>query len=280
MFRSLLRSLVPVTVVVLLLPGCSGSTDNTTSTTTTTAASSTSQAVGENPLVYVAMGNSFTFSPSGNGAINRYAEMLEADLGVEVDLRDHTRGVQRADDFLGRLVNDSPFDAQFRDDLAEADVITLLIPMDEWSEPMKTATGAEGRDPEDCGGDDNQQCLRDAIESYKALVGPIFEALTALADPAETVIRVQDVHLFPTNASQDALNVLYPYFADANRRVEEIAGGYGIPVAHVFDDFAGPNGSANAEEAGLIAPDHRHPTSDGARRIAELIRNLGYDVST
>jgi hypothetical protein len=181
---------------------------------------------------------------------------------------------------LNRLVNDSPFDAQLRADLAEADVITLLIPMAEWAEPMQTATGAEGRDPEDCGGDDNQQCMRDVIADYQALVGSVFEALTAIADPNETVIRVQDVHLFPTNASQDALDILYPFFADANEYVEKTAASYGIPVAHVFNEFAGPDGSLNAEEAGLIGPDHRHPTEDGALRIAELIRNLGYDRST
>lgn len=280
MRRSSLQLLVSVTLIGLLLSGCGNSASSKMSTTSPTAPSTTSHSVQEPPLVYVAMGNSFTYWPSDNGAINRYAEMLEADFGVEVDLRDHTRGDQRTDDFLDRLVNDSPFDEQLRADLAEADVITLLIPMAEWAEPMQTATGAEGRDPEDCGGDDNQQCMRDVIDDYKALTGSVFEALTAIADPNETVIRVQDVHLFPTNASQDALDILYPFFADANGYVEKIGASYGIPVAHVFNEFAGPDGSINAEEAGLIGPDHLHPTDDGALRIAELIWNLGYERST
>jgi lysophospholipase L1-like esterase len=280
MRRSSLQLLVSVTLIGLLLSGCGDSASSKTSTTSPTAPSTTSHSVQEPPLVYVAMGNSFTYWPSDNGAVNRYAEMLEADFGVEVDLREHTRGGQRAHDFLDRLVNDSPFDARLRADLAEADVITLLIPIAEWAEPMQTATGAEGRDPEDCGGDDNQQCMRDVIADYKALVGSVFEALTAIADPNETLIRVQDVHLFPTNASQDALDILYPFFADANEYVEKTAASYGIPVAHVFNEFAGPDGSINAEEAGLIGPDHRHPTDDGALRIAELIRNLGYERST
>jgi hypothetical protein len=104
--------------------------------------------------------------------------------------------------------------------------------------------------------------MRDVIADYQALVGSVFEALTAIADPNETVIRVQDVHLFPTNALQDALDILYPFFAGANEYVEKTAASYGIPVAHVFNEFAGPDGSVNAEEAGLIGPDHRHPTVD------------------
>ncbi len=90
--------------------------------------------VEEGPLVYVPMGNSLTFFPmSGSDNFNaRYAAMLEADFGVDVEVRPHTVGGQRTDDFLEQLRTDD----RLREDLGEADVVTLLIPNDEWAEPF------------------------------------------------------------------------------------------------------------------------------------------------
>ena len=162
--------------------------------------------VEEGPLVYVPMGNSLTFFPmSGSDNFNaRYAAMLEADFGVDVEVRPHTVGGQRTDDFLEQLRTDD----RLREDLGEADVVTLLIPNDEWAEPFQTAAGAGGRDPSDCGGVDHQQCLRDVIDSYKQQVDQIFDELTAIVDPAETLIRVQDFYEFGTNElTQEAFDV-------------------------------------------------------------------------
>jgi lysophospholipase L1-like esterase len=255
------RTLVVLSLVVLVAGSCSSR--------------GSELQVEEGPLIYVALGNSFTFYPlGGNGVIHEYAEILGQDFAVEVDLRDWTVGGQRADDFVTMLVGDQTL----HEHLAEADVITLLVPFDEWREPMQTATGYLGKDPADCGGSDNQQCLRDMVDTYKARVNEAFEALTSLVDPSETLIRAQDIHLFPTNAANEARDILYPYFIEANDHVEEVAGGYGIPVAKVLDEFAGPDGTKNAEEAGFISSDHRHPSAEGARRIAELIHDLGYDL--
>jgi lysophospholipase L1-like esterase len=231
--------------------------------------------VEEGPLVYVAMGNSITFYP-GHGAIHRYAAMLEEDFGVEVEMRNHTVGGQRTDHFLDRLQNDD----ELRSDLAEADVITLLIPNEEWAEPGSTAIGSGGRNPADCGGDDNEQCLRDMINYYKSHVDAIFEELVAVADPSEKLIRVQDFYMFPTNVyTEETFDNVYPYWAEAQHYVEDVASEYGIPVAQVFDDFMGPDGTENPEVAGLVTGDGVHPTADGAQRIADLIHDLGYDLA-
>jgi len=230
------------------------------------------------PLVYVPMGNSLTFIPPGSQSfIARYTTMLEEDFGVEVEVRRHTVGGQRTDDFLEQLrTND-----RLREDLGGADVVTLLIPNDEWGVPFRTAAGAGGRDPSECGGDDDQQCLRDVIDSYKQHVDQIFDELTTIVDPALTLIRVQDFYEFGTNVmTQEDFDLSDPYWREGQAYVEQVAGQHGIPVAQVFDDFMGTDGLyVDLVADGLVQPDGVHPTAEGAGRMATLVHDLGYDLA-
>jgi lysophospholipase L1-like esterase len=295
MTRSLfIRLLMPLIPVALLIPACGDSGERITDTTlapttteavttttapTTTAAPSTITTAARASLVYVPMGNSLTFTPSGAGEslFVRYRSMLAEDFAADVEVRSHQVSGETSAEFLDRLRTDE----DLRADLAEADVITLLIPNDEWAEPTRTATGAEGRDPAACGGDDNQQCLRDMIDDYRDHVDQIFRELTALVDPSETVIRAQDVYLVMTNVLTDErFAVLYPYWREGQEYVEEVAGEYGIPVAQVWDDFMGSDGAVvDLVEMGLVVPDGIHPTAEGAERMADLMHDLGYDLA-
>ncbi len=262
---------VPAAVAALLLAACGGSSEEAATATTPTLQ------IEEGPLVYVPMGNSLTFSPGSNSFITRYTAMLEEDFGVDVQVREHTVGGQRTDDFLAQLrTND-----RLREDLGDADVVTLLIPNDEWSEPFQTAVGAGGRDPSECGGENNQQCLRDVIDSYKDHVDQIFDELTAIVDPAVTLIRVQDFYQFGTNQmTPETFDVTYPYWREGQEYVEQVAGQHGLPVAQVFDDFMGTDGHyIDLVAAGLVEPDGTHPTADGTERIATLMHDLGYNLT-
>jgi lysophospholipase L1-like esterase len=252
-------------MLVLMVAGCGSSTPTLQ--------------VDEAPLVYLAMGDSIPFEPSGGGEsfFARYRTMLEEDFGVDVDAREHKVGGQRTDEFLEQLRSND----QLREDLAAADVVTLRIPDHEWIEPMMTAVGANGLDPSDCGGEDEQQCLRDAIDTYKRDVDQIFEELTAIVDPSHTVVRVQDTYQLGTNQQTAAMfDIIYPYWREAQEYIQQVADGYGIPVAHVFDDFMGTDGAyVDLVAKGLVDPDGSHPTAEGALRIATLMHDLGYDLS-
>lgn len=227
-------------------------------------------------MVYVPMGDSFAFWPSGEGVIDVYAEMLADDFGVPVERRSHTVGGQEAAFFLYNLRNND----LLREDLADADAITLIVPNNEWTVPIQTATGYEGTDPANCGGSDSQQCLRDMISQHEDYVDAIFEELTAIADPSEVLIRVHDVYLFPTDAyTEDTKELILPYWEDGQAYVDKVAGRYGIPVAHVFDEFMGPDGVDDPEAKGWIAGDHVHTNQAGAQRTAELIHDLGYELA-
>ncbi len=261
-----------------LLGGLSGAVMAQAESENAEVAGASALQIDAGPLFYVPMGNSLTFVPGGSQSFNaRYAAMLEEDFSVDVEVRRHTVGGQRTADFLEQLrTND-----RLREDLGEADVVTLLIPNDEWAEPFSTAGGLGGRDPSDCGGEYNLHCLRDVIDSYKQQVDEIFDELTALVDPAETLIRVQDFYQFMTNATTpETFDVLYPYWHEGQEYVEQVAGQHGIPVAQVFDDFMGTDGLyVDLVADGLVQPDGVHPTAEGAGRMATLVHDLGYDLA-
>ena len=191
-------------------------------------------------------------------------------------MRNHTVGGQATHDFLTQLrTND-----RLRDDLAEADVVLLVIPNDEWKEPAMTIVGADGRDPASCGGDDGRQCLRDVIADYKALTDEVFAELTALADPSETLIRVFDFHLFTPGADDDqALEKVTPLWQEAQEHVEEAAARHDIPVAQVFDAIMSPVGEVLPEQTGFISSDGVHFTSQGTELVVQLLRELGYETA-
>jgi len=70
-------------------------------------------------------------------------------------------------------------DEELRRDLQAADVVTMLICNDEWAVPSVTAAGVGGRNPADCGGDDNRQCLRDMERLQQPTEPPISAGIWA-----------------------------------------------------------------------------------------------------
>ena len=234
--------------------------------------------VGEAPLVYMSLGPSGNFFPGPTtGMIFLYADMLEERFGVEVDHRNHTIGGDDAEALLERMrTND-----RLRQDLAEAHVVTLMFPIDYWVSPMQTAGGYQGKDPALCGGDDNQQCLRDALATHRQSVDAILEELTLRCPPTEVLIRIADTYMIHTRdkISAGTLDFIIPYWRDAQEYIEEAAAGHGIPVAHVFDALMGPDGLDDPQEKGLMLDDQEHPNEAGARLMADLVDALGYDLA-
>ena len=276
--------------VALVVAACGGNGDATTSdpsseqTTTVppengSSAATTTQQIEAEPLVYVSLGPSSNFYPGPEtGMIFLYAESIAEEFGVEVDHRNHTIGADKAQDLLNRIKTND----QLRQDLAEADVVTLMFPIDHWVTAMQTAGGYQGMDPALCGGDDNQQCLRDAFTVHKQHVDAILEELTLQCPPTEVLIRIADTYMIHTRdkISAGTLEFISPFWSDAQEYIEEAASNYGIPVAHVFDALNGPDGLSDPEAKGLMLDDQEHPNEAGARLMADLLDALGYDLAS
>ena len=216
---------------------------------------------------YVALGDSATW-----GMVSRYAAMLEQDLGVKVRVHDRTRGSDHSSRLLERLRTDS----ELRRELGEAEVITFEIP---WNVFQRPAITFEIGSPGDCGGAENQDCLREALETYKADTDAIIAEIVSLRSPSEALIRTQDTYQFRVRESKEAgtFEVINRYWRDANAHVIEVATRYHIPVARVYDAFMGINGTEDPRDKGLMVVDGFHTTSEGATLMAELFRELGYE---
>ena len=253
----------------------------TTEAATTTAAPTTTQSITPeptspgDPLVYVAMGDSGAFTPpSPDGLIYRYADMLADHFDSEVDLRNRAVGSLHSTVMLEQLRTSE----SLRTDLGAADVVTSNIPINVWVESLKTLNGYEGRDPADCGGDDGQQCLRDALEQYKADTDAIIDEIVAICDPDEVLIRFYDVYMINTVVMLDkgTLDIINPYWKAGMDYFEESAARYRLPVAQVYDAFMGPEGTDDPYLKGLLDDDQMHPNAEGAAVMADLLNELGF----
>jgi lysophospholipase L1-like esterase len=271
-----------VATTTTTMPLTTTATPTTTVVTTTAAPAKTvTTTVPESdvqPLVLVAFGDSVISYPEpSEAAIGAYAAVLEEEFGRPVLIRNRAVWASTPTQLLIALASE-PVQA----DLAKADVVLLEIPLGDTNPAFPTAVGSHGSDPADCGGDDHQQCLRDYVTENKASVEAIYSALTAICDPSDTLIRALDTYVLHVEDQHESgtLHITNPYIQETRDFLHETAAGYGIPVARVYDEFMGPDGTDDPQDRGLVMTDQRHPTEAGALLIAEMLHDLGYDLAS
>ena len=272
-FRETLLHVSGIVLVVSLLAGCGGQAELTTtpllSTTTSPLTAPTVIAKrGDTEWDYVALGDSVTW-----GMVDQYAKVLEQDLGIKVEVHDWTVGSDHSSRLLERLRTNP----ELRQDLREADVITVEIPWNVVERPWKTF---ESESAEACGGADNQDCLRQAFGVYEADADAIIAEIVSLRSPSEALIRMQDTYQFRVRETKEAgtFEVINRYWRDANAHVIEVATRYHIPVARVYDAFMGLNGAEDPRDKALVL-DGIHCTLEGTALMVELFRGLGYEYA-
>ncbi len=288
--RKLLQQMFGLTSVLLLLAGCGGAQIAPTATpalptatpippTATLTAAPTPTPVpltaatviaarGDKEWDYVVMGDSLMF-----GLMPRYAAHLERDLGIKVIQHDRTLGGDHSSGLLNRL-RTVP---ELRREIREAEVVIFDIPIAVFEIPAYTyAFGSPG----DCGGTDNQDCLREALKVYKADTDAIIAEIVSLRSPSDALIRTMDTHqpMVEEWKAAGAFEVMNTYWQDANEHVIQVAGEHHIPVARVYAAFMGPNGDEDPRDKGYVY-DGIHPTEEGADLMAELFRELGYEYA-
>jgi hypothetical protein len=167
-------------------------------------------------------------------------------------------------------------DETVREEIRNAELITFFIPFRGCKEAM--IGYAEGAD---CGGEDNQDCLRDWLAIYKEDTNAIFAELVSLRSPSEALLRTHDVYQFYTTFlhEKNKFDVINGYWRAANAHVLATAEKYDIPVAHVYDAFMGEDGRQPPEDNGLVSRDMIHPLAKGAQLLADLLHDLGYELA-
>lgn len=214
---------------------------------------------------YVVLGDSTTW-----GYPDMLAEKIEQGLGVSIEIVIHSQGGDHSTRLLGRLQKVE----SLREDIANAELITFVIPWNVFEAPAKIYTSAT---PERCGGQDNQDCLREALEIYKQDTEAIIAELDSIVDSESTIILAHTVWQFNVTLFKQTgdFEVLNEYWKEANTHLISVCEEYGIPVAPGYEAFMGKDDSKNPQEDGLIDDGGIHTTLEGQVIIADLLYDLG-----
>jgi lysophospholipase L1-like esterase len=223
---------VPLVVLLplgaLLASGCSADEEiggTSEETTTTTGV----------PVVwsYVALGDSLAAGTGASyeGYVDRYASYLESDTGVRVNVNNLGQNGLTSPDLLFALRSD----LSWRQAIGEADILTINVGINDLG---RAAQAYENRD---CGGTDNRDCLRAAVQTVKGNWNAITADLLSLRSASDTIIRAVglghtpylDTGEAPDSRSGDGgledFRVFKPYLDEVNGHIATTASDNGIP---------------------------------------------------
>lgn len=212
-----------------------------------------STAATDSPVAwdYVALGDSLAVGVGASrGYVDRYAAYIESDTGAHVKVINLGESGQMSSELLYALRNDR----SMRRALSAAEVVTFNIGINDLGH------AGEAYENGACGGDDNQECLRAAVEAVKKNWDAIIAELLSLRSTEDTIIRTAGIGYTPR-----VPGIFKPYVAEVNRHIATAADTRDIPCAQPYLD----------EE--YMSPDGVHPNDDGYKAMAEGLRGLGYE---
>lgn len=230
-------------------------------------------------VIYTALGDSIgfgLFAPIGDGYAPTYKRLIEADSGINVNLINLSVPGWTSSDLLGAMRRN----LFFRLSVAASTIVTVNIGGND-------LLGSRGAYKDrTCGGADNQDCLRAGLAVFRANFDAILAQVRSLRGARNTIIRTMDVFnpfvnedraqdTWPNDQGND-FQVFKPYLDAINSQIAATATARNIPYARVYLAFNGPNGDIDPGDVGLLAFDNLHPNRRGHRRIADLLRSLGY----
>jgi lysophospholipase L1-like esterase len=199
---------------------------------------------------YVALGDSLAAGVGAHrGYVDRYADYIGTDTGASVRVVNLGQSGQTSPQLLDALRNDQ----SMRRKLRGAEIITFNIGIND--------LGRAGEDYANgsCGGNDNQRCLRTAVERFKGNWDAIISELLRLRSTDKAVIRTAGIGYTPR-----VEEVFKPYLDEVDRHIATTAAEKEIPYAQPYLDDE------------RINPDGVHPNDSGYKVIADRLRALGY----
>jgi lysophospholipase L1-like esterase len=210
-------------------------------------------AVTDSPMSwdYVALGDSLAVGVGARkGYVARYAAYIAADTGARIDLLNLGQSGQTSSQLLYAIRNDP----EMRRALGAAEVITFNIGINDLGQ------AGEAYESGACGGSDNQECLRAAVEALKERWVAIIAELLSLRSTEDAVIRTAGIGYTPR-----VEKIFEPYVDEVNRYIATVAADHDMPYAQ---PYLGKE---------YMSPDGVHPNDQGYEVIANRLRELGYD---
>src|SRR5215211_8344707 len=199
---------------------------------------------------YVALGDSLAVGIGAHGGyVDRFASYIRTDTGARVNVLNLGQSGQTSSQLLHALRSDP----SMRRNLGAAEVITFNIGINDLGH------AGEAYEKGACGGGDNQQCLRAAVEAFKGNWDAIVGELLSLRSTEDTVIRTAGIGYTPR-----VDEIFEPYVDEVYRHVATTAPSHDIAYAQSYLDEENMNA------------DRVHPNDDGYAVIADRLRGLGY----
>jgi lysophospholipase L1-like esterase len=228
---------------------------------------------GNDPMAptwqYTALGDSLADGVlAQEGYVARYATYVNLDTGSNVT----TTNLGVPGWHSGDLLNAIQTDQHFKDEISSAQVLTWDIGGDDLANAHDNFTGGT------CGGTDNQDCLRNAVATFKTNWDGIISNLLLQRSTGNTIIRTMDIYnpYVASDMQAGIFDTVEPYLDDVNNYIHSTASANGIPVANVHEAFNGADGRTDPGTLGLIAVDGFHPDDAGHKAIADQLRALQY----
>jgi lysophospholipase L1-like esterase len=202
-----------------------------------------------------------------------YAQHIEQDLGVKVEIHNLAIGGETTDSLL-KNVQKYPW---YREPIQEAEVILISVGGGDFARRELRYFGG------DCGGSDNQECLREELARAQRDWDALLAEISSLASPSDTLIRPIIPGLLQIYArlykdrpaEVDAHNSyvvdLYAYMARSSERL-------GIPVLNLYQLYDAPGADPGLPEIAGTG-DGIHVSDEGDAVIADLLRGLGYEYA-
>lgn len=214
---------------------------------------------------YVSLGDSIAFLP---GYVGMYGDHIEEDLGVEVQYTMLGVPGWRSADLRNALETRD----MHRDAVRTADVVTWDIGINDVG--MARLAYKNGT----CGGEDGQQCLRDAVDLFKTNWDAILVALDELTAGRTVTLRTFDAYraFIDQDVADGTLDVFTPYWDAINAHINATAPARGIGVGQVYAAFNGVAGVEDADAKGYYSEDGIHLSELGSSIISGLLRELEY----
>jgi len=222
---------------------------------------------------YVALGDSY---PAGYGAarsyVDYYAEYMEADLGVRVEIHNFARTGLASSELLSQVRSDE----ELRGALRGANVITIWIGWNDFRESLVRFYAGT------CGGEENLDCMLESSNKLNENMDAILDEILKLANPRESLIRIADAGIPPvfmdTWKQHGWFETLQEScFENWSEHLIEAAGQRGIAVVDTYRILNGPSG--DEEMKGIYQSDGIHVNDKGQRLIADLHREAGYEYT-
>jgi hypothetical protein len=151
-------------------------------------------------------------------------------------------------------------------------VITIWTGWNDLKEPLGQYRADE------CGGEDNLDCIREAVVELNANMDAILDEIMSMADPEDALIRIADVGIPFVNTWTyhgwfDTLKG--PCYETWREHLVEAAEERGITVVYTYQVLNGPDGDRPMDDE-LTQSDGHHFNEEGHRLIARLHRDAGY----